>query len=326
MDAGLALGCLSAMCAFVAAGALSWALVSEVDADSRRAAAAHMGFGSSWADVAMRRVRNGFSFCKPFARFLLGHSRLSGIAGECTWLLVERGLATTPEALLSLCLVAVGLLVAIVGVATGSLLTATMVAACVIGLALAAAKTAWERRAAAMREEVPDALAAMKVCFQAGLSLMQTLNQVAHETKGPLKVLFQRAFHILETGGTITAALGVFHVGSSIPELAFVATALDVQHQTGGSMTQVLAAARDTVESELALERSLRVQTAQAKLSARIVTILPFLLIALFSLMSPDFLKPFFSSVTGVALLAFALVMQLAGVLLVRRMLKVEVS
>ena len=326
MDAGVALGCLSVMCAFVAAGALSWALASEVDADGRRAAAAHMGFGSTWADVVARRVRNGFSFCVPLARLLLGYPRLSNITGECAWLLAERGLTTTPEALLSLCLVAAVLAMAVVGVATGSLLTAAMVTVCIIGLALALAKTAWERRAAAMREEVPDALGAMKVCFQAGLSLMQTLSQVARETRGPLGALFQRASHILETGGTITAALDVFHVGSSIPELAFVATALDVQHQTGGSMARVLAAARDTVESELALERSLRVQTAQAKLSARIVTILPFLLVALFSLMSPDFLKPFFASATGIALLAFALVMQLAGVLLVRRMLKVEVS
>lgn len=79
--------------------------------------------------------------------------------------------------------------------------------------------------------------------------------------------------------------------------------------------------ARESVESEIDLARSLKVQTAQAQLSARIVTAMPFVLIALFSLMSPGFLSPFFESMAGMALLAAALVMQVAGVVLVHRML-----
>lgn len=322
----MAFGCLSVVFAFVAAGALSVSLVKEIGADGRRAAAAFMGEGFSWEAIVARRVRNGFFFCLPVSRGLLLWPRLRCAVGECVYLCAERGLATTPEALLSLIVVAVALIAAFVGVATGSLLSAVAVSVCVIGLAFAAEKTVWEKRACAMREEVPDALGAMKACFQAGLSLMQTLEQMSKEIKEPLKALFLRASHILETGGTVASALDAFRAGASVPELAFVATALDVQHQAGGSMAQVLGAAKDTVESELALERSLRVQTAQAKLSARIVTILPFVLVALFSLVSPHFLAPFFSSVTGVVLLVFALTMQVAGVLLVRRILKVEAA
>ena len=47
-------------------------------------------------------------------------------------------------------------------------------------------------------------------------------------------------------------------------ELAFIAVALDVQHASGGSLASVLDAARESVEGEIELERSLRVQTAQA--------------------------------------------------------------
>ena len=89
-------------------------------------------------------------------------------------------------------------------------------------------------------------------------------------------------------------------------------------------MRQVIDAASDTVKGELALRRSLRVQTAQAKLSARIVVIMPFLLVAAFSLVSPGFLMPFFSSAFGYALLAVAVVMQVLGIVLVRRALAVE--
>ena len=91
-------------------------------------------------------------------------------------------------------------------------------------------------------------------------------------------------------------------------------------------MKRVLDAASGSVESQIELRRSLRVQTAQAKLSARVVSVMPFVLIALFSLVSDGFLEPFFESALGLATLALALGMQAAGIAMVRRMLKVEVS
>ena len=129
---------------------------------------------------------------------------------------------------------------------------------------------------------------------------------------------------MLEMGASAEDALEELRNGSSTSELAFVAVALDVQHQSGGAMGQVLDAATDAVKGELALRRSLRVQTAQAKLSARVVSVMPFVLIAAFSLASPDFLAPFFASPFGYALLALAVIMQVAGILLVRRALTVE--
>ena len=65
-------------------------------------------------------------------------------------------------------------------------------------------------------------------------------------------------------------------------------------------------------------------QTSQAKLSARIVTIMPFVLVGIFSLMSPGFLAPFFESLPGMLLLAAALAMQAVGVLAVHRLLDVS--
>jgi len=187
-------------------------------------------------------------------------------------------------------------------------------------------RTVQDKRRDALREGIPDALRSMAVCFQAGLSLLQTFQQVASEVQGPLGTLFARAAHQLETGEGAGRALEVLRRGSSVAELAFVAVALDVQHQAGGSMKQVLDAARDTVQSEIELRRALRVQTAQAKLSARVVSVLPFVLIAVFSLVSEGFLDPFFASPMGMALLAIALGMQAAGIVAVRRMLAVEVG
>lgn len=202
----------------------------------------------------------------------------------------------------------------------------------VFGLALAACMSigGWfaierskEARLRDLREGVPDALRAMEACFFAGLSLPQTFQHLAAETAGPLKELFSRAARELEAGRTSDEVLAALKSRADISELSFVAIALQVQHAAGGSMGQILAAARDSVESDLELRRSLRVQTAQAKLSARVVTAMPFVLVAVFSFITEDFLAPFFSSPLGFALLVAAVGMQAAGILIVRSMLRV---
>lgn len=271
-------------------------------------------------------MRNGVHTMRPVARALLGSRVVENLVREAVQVAADRGWTTTAEALLSLCvatLTAVMLLASAIG---QSLVCGAAVAACACVCGIMWLRAVQDKRREAMREAVPDALRSMSVCFQSGLSLLQTFQQVANEVQEPLASLFARAAHRMEVGDGAESALEVLRRGSSVAELAFVAVALDVQHQAGGSMRQVLDAARDTVENEIGLRRTLRVQTAQAKLSARVVSALPFVLIAVFSLVSEGFLDPFFESAMGLALLGLALGMQAAGIVVVRRMLAVEVE
>lgn len=269
-------------------------------------------------------LRNGIAALLPVSRALCRSRRVQRVLAAAGAELGARGYRTAPEQLGTVALAALALVAVASMLASGSPVCGAAVAACSAAVAGAWAHAAEDRRRERMREAVPDALQSMGVCFQTGLSLVQTLEQAGSEAKGPLQPLFAQASHRLQMGGSTSDALASLAKDDAVPELAFVAVALDVQHQTGGSMRQVLDAVRDTVESELELARSLRVQTAQAKLSARVVSAMPFVLIALFSLVSEDFLSPFFSSAAGIALLAVAFSMQAAGVLAVRRMLKVE--
>lgn len=263
---------------------------------------------------------------RPIACLLLENRGVKRLVNEAVQMAGDRAWATTEESLVSVCVTVLASTVLGVGVATGSLVAGLAVAACICVCAAVRLRTVQDKCREAMRVAVPDALRSMGVCFQSGLSLLQTFQQVASEEQEPLATLFARAAHRLETGEGTERALEVLRSGSDVSELAFVAVALDVQHQAGGSMKQVLDAALDTVENEIELRRSLRVQTAQAKLSARVVSVLPFALIAVFSLVSEGFLAPFFESPLGLALLVMALGMQAAGIVAVRRMLAVEVG
>lgn len=269
-------------------------------------------------------LRNGVAPVRPLAERIARLPFAQKLFADAAEVAAERGYVTPPGALVSVALLCVVALVLAVSLATSSVMCGCAVAACVVALGCAWVRSEQDKRQSAVREAVPDALRSMGVCFQGGYTLVQTLEQVADETKGPLHDAFSRAAHLLQTGGSTADALASLRARASVPELAFVSVALDVQHQAGGSMGHVLDSAREMVEEELDLARSLRVQTAQAKLSARVVSVMPFVLIAVFSLISEDFLSPFFSSAAGLCLLAFAVAMQAAGILAVRRMLKVE--
>lgn len=324
MEGNVALCVVAVLLAFGGAAVLGSAVARRL-AKRSRSAAYSIGGEKNRAGWVSWLVRNGVGLMRPVARAVLRNARVRASVANLLTAVEGIGFIATEESLLSLVLAAM----LIVGVG-GSALTAAPICGVALALCVAAAcaiyaKGSEDKRRERMREAVPDALRSMAVCFRSGSRFFRRCSRWGLLRK-PVGVLFQRAAHLLETGGSTREALSVFQGRNSVPELAFVSVALDVQHQTGGSMERVLDAARETVEGELELTRSLRVQTAQAKLSARIVSVMPIVLIALFSLVSEDFLGPFFSSFAGMALLCIAVAMQVAGIVSVRHMLKVEVE
>lgn len=270
------------------------------------------------------RMQGGIGLLMPLASRLERWQPLGRLGAETAAFAAARGWKATAATALSVLVAVLLLSFAAIGLLTGNAVAGAAVALCCGAVAVVASEGACDRRREAVRQEVPDALELMNACFGSGFTLLQTFQQVAREVRGPLGGLFGRSAHSLETGGSVPDALDILRRDASIPELGFVIAALSIQHQSGGALGPVLATASKSVKGELALRRSLQVQTAQARLSARIVTAMPFILIAVFCLVSPDFLQPFFGSPAGYGLLALALLLQAAGVILVQRALTVE--
>ena len=289
----------------------------------RFVAMAAQGDSRSLKGILSWRLRNGFDFMRPISTKLMEIGWVRNVAEEMAAMLAQRGFTAKAEPVLSVVLVYAVVFGVVVGVLTGSPIGIVVFPVCVMGVLSVFVGSSADKRREEVRDAVPDALESMSTCFGSGYTLLQTFRQVSEDAPGALGETFAQSAHILEMGGSAERALKVLREGAHASELAFVAVALDVQHQTGGAMSQVLDAATDTVKGELALRRSLRVQTAQAKLSARVVVAIPFILIAIFTLISPGFLAPFFESPAGYGLLSVALIMQAAGILLVRKALNV---
>lgn len=322
MGGVLAIGGVAALCAF----ACGFFAASSVMAASPLKAAPYVEGPGLRTGRRASLLRNGIPAAQGPARLLLRNRAVAALAREGASFLGERGFATAPIQLASVLVAALAAVSVIAGVFTGSIVAAAAVPGCLAVLLAMGARASRDARAEAVRESVPEVFRSIDVCLQSGFTLLQTFDQVSKEAKGTLGEAFAQAGHLLKAGRPAAEALASLRDATSVPELSFVAVALQVQHEAGGSMRQVLEAAREAVEGEIELKRTLRVHTAQAKLSARIVSAMPLVLVALFSLVSEGFLEPFFESPAGMALLALAIAMQIAGVAAVRRTLSMEIS
>ena len=313
---------LTAGIAALAAFGLGFGLFHVLVSVARRRANA-LGESLSPQVLARWRLRNGAGFALPLARILLRSERVRAAGSEYRLLLTGREIESSDDALLSVFLAAVFAASLAASLLARNAICLFVIPLCMAVLVFGYAGHLADRRAEQMQASLPVALESMSACFGAGYTLLQTFRQVSKDAPGPVGAVFLSAANVLEAGGGAHEALEIIRKSDQSDEIAFVAVALDIQHQTGGSVRQVLDAAADSVKGELELKKTLRVQTAQAKLSARVVSVMPIALIALFSLVSPTFMLPFFQSLLGLAMLGLALIMQAAGVLLVRRALSV---
>lgn len=309
---------LAACCAFAASSCAAIVLASILRRRVRKA-----GKGGA-QNVFAVSLRKGVRVFLPLSRALLSIGHLNKWASDACQVLERRGITTSVDRIVSVALAVGGGAGIVAGCAAGSVLAAIAIPVCAVAACIVAVENAQARYKQSAHDAVPAALESMSACFGSGYTLLQTFKQVASDIEGPLSATFARCASILEMGGSAEEALDELRRSSNASELAFVAVALDVQHQSGGAIRQVIDAASQAVSDELDLKRSLRVQTAQAQLSARVVALMPLALIAAFSLISPGFLSPFFESAHGMALLALAVLMQLGGIVMVRRALSVE--
>ena len=187
-------------------------------------------------------------------------------------------------------------------------------------------KSRLQKRNQRMREQLPDALQCLGFCFLAGCTLQQAIQQTAQETSEPLRRELIRTSDDLQSGLPVKEALAALEYRNQLVELSFLAVALEIQHQTGGSLKDLLESAAESVRTAVALKRQLQVQTAQARLSFKVVALMPLILVLVLSLTMDGYLATFYSSLEGFLILILAIGMELSGILMIRRILGVDLG
>ena len=174
-------------------------------------------------------------------------------------------------------------------------------------------------------EQLTDALGTMSNALRAGFSISQAFESVAESDLHPISDEFELLFQQLRVGMSFDDALASLEKRIGSDDLTLVVTAIDIARKTGGNLTEIFDRISETIRGRMRIERKVRTLTAQGRLQGLIVSLMPFLLCIVMTMMKPGLMVPFLTSLNGVICLAVASVMVLAGWLIIRKIVTIKV-
>jgi tight adherence protein B len=181
------------------------------------------------------------------------------------------------------------------------------------------------QRMGKFEEQLPDALSIVARSLQAGLPFSEAMHMVSVEMEAPVSQEFGTVFNELNYGGDVRSALlGMLERMPTVPVMAMV-TSILIQRETGGNLAEVLDRISSLVRQRFRFQRSVRTLTAEGRLSAWVVALMPFGLAAVLELGSPGWLENLTTDPSGRKLILGAFVLMIAGILWIRRLVRLDV-
>jgi len=174
-------------------------------------------------------------------------------------------------------------------------------------------------------EQLTDALGTMSNALRAGFSISQAFESVAEADLHPISDEFALLLQQLRVGMSFDDALASLENRIGSDDLSLVVTAIDIARKTGGNLTEIFDRISETIRSRMRIERKVRTLTAQGRLQGLIVSLMPFLLCIVMTVMKPGLMIPFLTSLHGICCLAVASVMVLAGWIVIRKIVTIKV-
>lgn len=240
-------------------------------------------------------------------------------------LLLQSGLGWTPGRLLALCTAAGAL-----GAGATFALALPLPVAVPAMLAGAWLPVAWvgfrrNQRLRRIERQLPDALDLVGRGLRAGHAFGAALKMAGDELQDPIAAEFRAAHEEVNFGIALPQALA--NLAQRVPSMDvryFVVSVL-IHREAGGNLAEILASLARLVRERLKLLARVRVLSAEGRLSAWILVIMPFALAGVMLLLNPDFMRPLWTDPLGLAIVKVMLGLMAVGVVLLRRMVRIRV-
>ncbi len=203
-------------------------------------------------------------------------------------------------------------------------LAAPIAAAVVLALAVGVVRSADRRHLARIEAQLPGIAQQLAAALSAGLSLRQALTRAARDAPVPARQELARTVAELEMGTRLESALEDLANRVPVRDLRIMVTAIVVQRRTGGNLARALAALSGRLEERAQLTRELQGATAQARMTAWVVAVLPVGGGLMAELAAPGTLSRSLGQGPGPALLAVACALYAVGVVAIRRIGRID--
>jgi tight adherence protein B len=181
------------------------------------------------------------------------------------------------------------------------------------------------KRQRAFTNQIPEILALLVGALRAGFGISQAMGTVVNQLAPPASVEFGRAVRAMSLGLPLQRALIDLARRAGTDEIGMIVMAINIQHETGGNLAQTLDTIGETVRERLRVKGEIRTLTSQQRLTGMILAGLPIVLAGIIAIINPAYLQALLAPGIMRLILIGAILMQIAGFLVIRRIVDIEV-
>lgn len=182
-----------------------------------------------------------------------------------------------------------------------------------------------DRRQQRFNDLLPDTVTMIAGSLRAGYSLLQAVALVSEESKPPISVDFKRALTEARLGLPIETALEKMAKRVGSEDFYWTVLAINIQREVGGNLAEVLDIVAKTIRERESLKRQIRTLTAEGRLSAYILIVLPFAVAGFLLLTNPEYMGILFTHMIGWLMMGVAAALMVIGVIWMNKIISIEV-
>lgn len=181
-----------------------------------------------------------------------------------------------------------------------------------------------QKRVQRFNEGLHDMLTLISSSLRSGHSFVQAMHVVSIDMQGPIQEEFRRIEAEMQVGVSVEEAMQRANERIGSEDFELIVTAIGIQRQVGGNLSEVLDRIADTIRERVQLKREVKALTSQGRMSAWIFLVLPGGVGALLYVTDPSYISPLFQSTIGWGMLSIAVIGQVFGYLIIRKIINVE--
>jgi tight adherence protein B len=168
-------------------------------------------------------------------------------------------------------------------------------------------------------------LTLISTSLRAGYSLLQATEAVATEAPNPTAREFGRAIAEARLGRPVVQALQGITTRTQSQDFEWAVMAVEIQREVGGNLAEVLQTVSETMRQRNRLKGEIRALTAEGRISAIVLGLLPFAMAGFLFTTNPEYIGTLFESTFGIVAMIAGGLLMLAGIIWLRKIVNIEV-
>jgi tight adherence protein B len=181
------------------------------------------------------------------------------------------------------------------------------------------------KRLANFNAQLGDTLILLANSLRSGYSLLQSMEAVSKELPPPMSIEFGRVVREIGLGLSTEEALAHLIQRIKSDDLDLVVTAINIQHESGGNLSEILDTIATTIRERVRVKGQIRSLTAQQRASGTLVSLLPIAVGSALFVMNPTYIGQLFEDTCGWIMVGVSGTMIVLGYMIIQKVVDIEV-